>query len=75
MIYKTLKNIDGQAAQKLFYNKEILTAEEAQLVKEFMPKQADAYLFYNDWNNTYLNFNVYSEVEKESRDLQIELGY
>ena len=38
MIYKTLKHIDFQAAQELFYNKEVLTAEEAQLVKEFMPK-------------------------------------
>ena len=75
MIYKTLKNIDFQAAQELFYNKEVLTDEEAQLVKEFMPKQAEAYLFHNDWNNTWLNLNVYSEAEKEKRDLAIEMGY
>ena len=75
MIYKTLKNIDFQAAQELFYGKEVLTAEEAQLVKEFMPKQAEAYLFHNDWNNTWLNLNVYSEAEKEKRDLAIEMGY
>jgi hypothetical protein len=75
MIYKTLKNIDFQASQELFYNKEVLTAEEAQLVKEFMPKQAEAYLFHNDWNNTYLNLNVYSEVEKEEFDLRREMGF
>ena len=75
MIYKTLKNIDFQAAQELIYNKEVLTAEEAQLVKEFMPKQAEAYLFHNSWNNTWLNLNVYSEVEKEKHDLAMEMGY
>ena len=75
MIYKTLKNIDFQAAQELFYNKEVLTAEEAQLVKEFMPKQAKEYLFHNDWNDTYLNLNVYSEVEKEKFDLKKEMGF
>ena len=74
MIYKTLKNIDFQAAQELFYTKEVLTAEEAQLVKEFMPKAAEEYLFHNDWNNTWLNLNVYSEVEKEKRDLAMEMG-
>ncbi len=26
-------------------------------------------------SNTYLNLNVYSEVEKEKRDLQMEIGY
>jgi hypothetical protein len=75
MIYKTLKNIDFQAAQELIYNKEVLTAEEAQLVKEFMPAMAKEYLFHNTWNNTWLNLNVYSEVEKERRDLAIEMGY
>jgi hypothetical protein len=75
MIYKTLKHIDFQAAQELFYNKEVLTAEEAQLVKEFMPKAAKEYLFYHNWNDTYLNLNVYSEVEKERYDLQKEIGF
>lgn len=75
MIYKTLKNIDFQAAQELFYGKEVLTAEEAQLVKEFMPNAAKEYLFHNSWNNTWLNLNVYSEVEKEKRDLAMEMGF
>lgn len=75
MIYKTLKNIDFQAAQELIYNKEVLTAEEAELVKEFMPAMAKEYLFHHSWNNTWLNLNVYSEVEKEKRDLAMEMGY
>ena len=73
-IYKTLENIDLQAAQELFYNKEVLTAEEAQLVKDFMPAAAKEYLFHNTWNNTYLNLNVYSEADKEKRDLEKEMG-
>jgi hypothetical protein len=75
MIYKTLKNIDFQAAQELIYNKEVLTAEEAELVKEFMPAMAKEYLFHNSWNNTWLNLNVYSEVEKERHDLAMEQGF
>jgi hypothetical protein len=75
MIYKTLKNIDWQAAQELFYIKECLTPEEAQLVKEFMPKQAKEYLLYNEWTDTWLNLNVYSEADKEEYDLQREIGF
>jgi hypothetical protein len=40
-----------------------------------MPKMATEYLFHNSWNNTYLNLNVYSEVEKEEYDLRKEIGY
>jgi hypothetical protein len=32
-------------------------------------------LFHNSWNNTWLNLNVYSEVEKEKRDLAMEMGF
>jgi hypothetical protein len=35
---------------------------------------AKEHLFHNSWNNTYLNLNVYSEVEKERYDLQKEMG-
>jgi hypothetical protein len=56
------------------YNKEILTPEERDLCMQFWPAMAKEYLFYNEWNNTYLNLNVYSEVEKERYDLQKELG-
>ena len=69
-----LENYDFQAAQELMYNKEVLTQEERDMCMQLMPKMAKAYLFHNTWNNTYLNLKVYSEVEKEKRDLQIEMG-
>jgi hypothetical protein len=40
-----------------------------------MPAKAKAHLFYHSWNNTYLNLNVYSEVEKENFDFRREMGY
>jgi hypothetical protein len=41
----------------------------------FMPAMAKEYLFHNSWNNTWLNLNVYSEVEKERHDLAMEQGF
>jgi hypothetical protein len=70
-----LEHYDFQEAQELMYNKEVLTAEEAKLCFELMPAMAKAHLFHNSWNNTYLNLNVYSEVEKERYDLQKEMGF
>jgi hypothetical protein len=67
-------NFDYQNAQELFYNKEVLTAEEANLCFQLMPVKAKEYLFHNSYNNTYLNLNVYSEVEKERYDLRREIG-
>ena len=70
-----LEHYDFQEAQELMYNKEVLTAEEAKMCFQLMPAMAKEHLFHNSWNNTYLNFNVYSEVEKERYDLQKEMGY
>jgi hypothetical protein len=70
-----LKFNDYQEAQELFYTKEVLTAEEADLCFQLMPAKAKAHLFYHSWNNTYLNLNVYSEVEKENFDFRREMGY
>ena len=70
-----LKNYDFQAVQELMYNKEVLTQEERDMCMHFMPAMATEYLFYHSWNNTYLNLNVYSEVEKERYDLQKEIGF
>ncbi len=64
-----IKNYDFQAAQELIYNKEVLTQEERDMCMQLIPKMAEAYLFHNTWDNTYLNLNVYSEVEKEDHDL------
>ena len=70
-----LKHYDYQEAQELFNTKEVLTAEEAKLIQELMPAKAKADLFYHSWNNTWLNLNIYSERDKEERDLQMEQGY
>ena len=70
-----IKHYDFQEAQELMYNKEVLTADEASLCFQLMPAMAKEYLFHQSWDNTYLNLNVYSEVEKERYDLQKELGY
>jgi hypothetical protein len=64
-----------EKAQELINNKEVLTQEERDLVFQVSPEWVAEYLFYNSWNNTYLNLNVYSEVEKERYDLQREMGY
>jgi hypothetical protein len=69
-----LENYDFQAAQELMYTKEVLTQEERDLCMQFIPKMAEEYLFHHTWNNTYLNLNVYSEVEKEKSDLRKEIG-
>jgi hypothetical protein len=70
-----LEHYDFQEAQELIYNKEVLTAKEAEICFTIIPVMAKEYLFHNSWNNTYLNLNVYSEVEKERYDLQKEMGY
>ena len=47
-------------------NKEILTAEEHNFVNSTNPEWVKEYLFHHSWNNTYLNLEVYSEVEHVS---------
>jgi len=59
--------------QELMFNKEILTQEEYEFCKAWDAEEAKN-LFHNFWNNTYLNLNVYSEVEKEEYDLRKEMG-
>lgn len=65
---------DFQAAQELMYTKEILTQEDRDMCMSIMPAMANEYLFHNTWNNTWLNLNVYSEADKEKRDLEKEMG-
>ena len=62
-----------ELAQKLYDTKEVLTQEEYQFCVEHLP-QSKEYMFHHFWNNTYLNLNVYSEVEKERIDFEKELG-
>ena len=68
-----------QAEQELarfneLISKEILNQEEYEFCKAWDAEEAKN-LFYNSWNNTYLNLNVYSEVEKEEFDLRKEIGF
>jgi len=68
-----------QAEQELarfneLMSKEILNQEEYEFCKAWDAEEAKN-LFYNSWNNTYLNLNVYSEVEKEEFDLKMEIGF
>ncbi len=60
--------------QELMFNKEILTQEEYEFCKAWDAEEAKN-LFHNFWNNTYLNLNVYSEVDKEEFDLRKEVGF
>lgn len=71
----TIQHYDFQEAQDLMYTKEVLSQEERDMCMHFMPAMAEANLFHNTWNNTWLNLSVYSEVEKEKRDLEMELGF
>lgn len=68
-----------QAEQELarfnkLMSKEILNQEEYEFCKAWDAEEAKN-LFHNSWNNTYLNLNVYSEVEKEEFDLKMEIGF
>jgi hypothetical protein len=67
-----------QSEQELAYfnelmSKEILNEEEYEFCKAWDAEEAKN-LFHNAWNNTYLNLNLYSEVDKEEYDLRREMG-
>ena len=67
-----------QAEQELarfneLMSKEILNQEEYEFCKAWDAEEAKN-LFHNAWNNTYLNLNLYSEVDKEEYDLRKEMG-
>ena len=71
----SIQHYDFQEAQELMYTKEVLSQEERDMCMYFMPAMTESNLFHNTWNNTWLNLNVYSEVEKEKHDLEMELGF
>lgn len=56
-------------------NKVLLTAEERDSVNFINPGWVKQFLFHNTWNNTYLNLDVYSEVDHEKRQFEMERGY
>jgi hypothetical protein len=55
--------------------KVLLTAEERDSVNSINPEWVKKFLFHNTWNNTYLNLDVYSEVDHERRQFEMERGY
>ena len=56
-------------------SKEVLTAEERDIINSINPEWVKEFLFHNTWNNTYLNLDVYSEVDHEKRQFEMERGY
>jgi len=56
-------------------NKEVLTAEERNIINSTNSEWVKEYLFHNTWDNTYLNLDVYSEVEHHERQYRIEIGF
>lgn len=57
------------------FEKEILTAKERDIINSLNPEWVTENLFHNTWNNTYLNLDVYSEVDHEKRQFEMERGY
>jgi hypothetical protein len=56
-------------------SKEVLTAEERDIINSTNPEWVKEYLFHNFWNNTYLNLDIYSEAEHHERVYRMECGY
>jgi hypothetical protein len=56
-------------------NKVCLTAEEREFLTTTNPEWVKQFLFHNTWNNTYLNLDVYSEVDHEKHQFEMERGY
>lgn len=54
--------------------KEKISAYEGGMLHTLEPEWAMAYLFYDKWNDTYLNLAVYSEVEHHEQQLKKEQG-
>lgn len=52
---------------------EILSQEDYDFCKAF-DEGSVLPMFYHGWNGTYLNLDVYSEVDKEEFDLRKEMG-
>ena len=44
------------------------------MLMEADSKWASKYLFERVWDNTYLNLDVYSEVEHHERQFRMEVG-
>jgi hypothetical protein len=65
---------DQEKVKELIDTKLIFTQEDHDLCMSVDPQSAKEYLFYHDWNNTWLNLNIYSERDKEEHDFRMERG-
>ena len=54
--------------------KEKISAYEGGILHKLEPEWASTYLFYDKWNDAYLNLAVYSEVEHDEQQLKKEQG-
>jgi hypothetical protein len=63
-----------QMVEDIKNNKEVLSATEAEVLFKVDPEWSKDNLFLNFWNGTYLNLNVYSEVEHHEQQLKMEQG-
>ena len=60
---------------KLMNECEVLTREEYEFCKNLQPdSELVKNLFHHFWNDTWLNLNIYSEVEHQERQFRMEIG-
>jgi hypothetical protein len=71
----TAEELLHQMLEEIKNNKEILTADEAEVLFKVDYEWSYDNLFHRSWNNTYLNLNVYSEVEHDAQQLRMEQGF
>jgi hypothetical protein len=60
---------------KLMNECEVFTREEYEFCKNLRPdSELVGNLFYHSWNDTWLNLNIYSEVEHHEKQFRMEIG-
>lgn len=70
----TAEELLHQMVEEIKNNREVLTADEAEVLFKVDLEWSTENLFHNFWNNTYLNLNVYSEAEYHEQQLKMEQG-
>lgn len=67
--------VELKRVEALMYETQKLTRQEYELVSAWYPAFAAEFLFHNSWNDTFLNLNVYSEVEHHEYVYRTEIGF
>ena len=70
----TAEELLHQMVEDIKNKREVLTEDEAEVLFKVDLEWSTENLFHNFWNNTYLNLNVYSEVEHHQQQLKMEQG-